>query len=246
MYCDDNIFESNRFVENQVGGTIMYSRRITMKGNRFERSRGPSAYGMLLKDADDVVAEGNEFIDNTRGLYFDNSPQAEDATCTIRRNLFALNDAGVSVLPDTRRARFEANTFLDNLTHVEMIGYCDYRKNSWEGNYWSDHVAFDMDEDGVSDIPYAPQSLYEDLLAKHPELGMLRFSPSVSAIEFAGRMFPISRADLKLQDDRPATRMTVQPRAAENLGPNLALLAGAAMLLLLPWAAAKWAGRIFQ
>lgn len=246
MYCDDNLFENNRFTDNQVGGTIMYSRRITMKGNRFEKSRGPSAYGMLLKDADDVVAEGNEFIDNTRGLYFDNSPQSEEATCVLRRNLFALNDAGVSILPDTRRARFEGNTFLDNLTHVEVIGHCDSRKNTWEGNYWSDHIAYDTDGDGVSEIPYAPQSLYEDLLARHPALGLMRFSPSVTAIEFAGRMFPLSRAELKLYDERPSIHLTVRPRSDESPGANAWLLIGSIALLALPLAGAHWAGRILK
>jgi nitrous oxidase accessory protein len=246
MYCDDNVFENNRFSDNQVGGTIMYSRRIVMRNNRFEHSRGPSAYGMLLKDADDVIAENNEFIDNTRGLYFDNSPQAEDATCTLRKNLFALNDSGVSILPDTRRVRFEANTFLDNLSHVEIIGYCDYKKNIWEGNYWGDHVAFDLDGDGISDVPYCPQSFYEDLMGRHPELGLLRFSPSVGAIELAGRMFPISKADLKLEDPHPAMRMTVQPSAAESRPAGVGILAGGMLLLLLPFAAAVWSRRAMQ
>ncbi|MBI2932395.1 MAG: nitrous oxide reductase family maturation protein NosD [Planctomycetes bacterium] len=246
MYCDDNRFENNRFVENQVGGTIMYSRRITMVGNRFERSRGPSAYGMLLKDADDVLAQDNEFVDNTRGLYFDNSPQSEEATCTIRRNLFALNDAGVSILPDTRRARFEENSFLDNLVGVEMIGRCDSIKNTWTGNYWSDHVPYDADGDGTSDLPYRPEGIYEDLVGAHPELALMRFSPSVAAIELAGRLFPITQSELKLEDPRPAVRPTVRPRATERDGANPGILATAAALVMLPGAASLLARRALR
>jgi len=248
MYCDDNLFENNVFTGNQVGGTIMYSRRITMRGNRFERSRGPSAYGMLLKDADDILAEENEFVDNTRGLYFDNSPQSELASCTLRKNLFALNDAGVSLLSDTRRVRFEANTFADNLSHVEMIGPPDSRKNSWEGNYWSDHVAYDADGDGAGDVPYRPESAYEDLMALHPELALLRFSPSVSALELAGRLFPLTRTDLKLEDAHPAMRPTVRPRAPEPAERNAsgAVLGVSAVLALLPALAAAWAGKVLR
>lgn len=246
MYCDDNGFENNRFVDNQVGGTIMYSRRIRMTGNRFERSRGPSAYGMLLKDADDVLVEGNEFVDNTRGLYFDNSPQSEKASCTIRRNLFALNDAGITLLPDTRRAHFEANTFLDNLVHVEMAGYGDPAKNRWTGNYWSGHVPYDADGDGVCDIPYRPMSVYEDLASRHPELALLRFSPSVSAIELAGRLFPISRGDLTLEDPAPAVRPTIAPRRTRRAGADVGLLGAAALLVLLPAAASAWARRAMR
>lgn len=246
MYCDDNDFENNRFTDNQVGGTIMYSRRIRMRGNRFESSRGPSAYGMLLKDADDVIAEDNEFVDNTRGLYFDNSPQSEEASCTIRRNLFALNDAGVSILPDTRRVRFEKNTFVDNLTHVEMIGYCEPRKNAWEGNYWSDHVAYDADGDGTSDVPYRPESLYEDMVARHPELGLLRFSPSVGAIEFAAKMFPITRPELKLEDARPAMHPTIVPRSRGEARASVPVLAGSVLLILLALAGGLWARRLMR
>lgn len=245
MYCDDNRFENNRFTNNQVGGTIMYSRRITLAGNRFESSRGPSAYGLLLKDADDVVAEHNEFVDNTRGLYFDNSPQSESATCIIRRNLFALNDAGVSVLPDTRRVRFEANTFMDNLMHVEMVGYGDPRKNVWQGNYWSDHVLYDSDGDGVSEIPYRPESAYDDLVSAFPELALLRFSPSVAAIEFAGRVFPAFKADYKLEDPRPAARPTVTPSPRSGSAGG-GLLATSLGLMLLPALGVRWARRVLR
>jgi nitrous oxidase accessory protein len=246
MYCDDNRFENNRFADNQVGGTIMYSRRIKMVGNRFERSRGPSAYGMLLKDADDIVAEGNEFIDNTRGLYFDNSPQSEEASCLIRRNVFALNDVGVSILPDTRRVRFEENTFIDNLAQVESIGSADPAKNSWKGNFWSDHVAYDADGDGVSDLPYLPENTYEDLVSAHPALALLRYSPSVSAIELAGRLFPITRGELKLEDPTPSMRPTLPPNSGRPRQADHSVLLLAGLLILLPVAARSWTGRMFR
>jgi nitrous oxidase accessory protein len=246
MYCDDNLFEDNRFVENQVGGTIMYSRRITMVGNRFEKSRGPSAYGMLLKDADDVVAERNVFVDNTRGIYFDNSPQSDEATCVVRRNLFALNDAGVTLLPDTRRAHFEANSFVDNLMHVEYIGHADARKNTWDGNYWSDHASFDADGDGRSDLPYRSESLYEDLVGRHPELELLRFSPAVGAIEAAGRLFPRGRQELKLEDERPAVKPTYVPPAENARVSNGWILASSFALLVLPFAGVFWARTVLK
>jgi nitrous oxidase accessory protein len=245
MYCDDNRFEGNRFSGNQVGGTIMYSRRITLVGNRFERSRGPSAYGLLLKDADDVVAEGNEFVDNTRGLYFDNSPQSEEASCAVRRNLFALNDAGVSILPSTRRVRFEANSFVDNLSQVEVLGRADPMKNAWEGNYWSDHVPYDGDGDGTSDLPYRPESAYGDLLAAHPELALLRFSPSVAAIELAGRIFPLAAGELTLVDERPSLRPGAA-RGRPQRHAGVEVLAGAVALIMLPAAAWSWSRSVLR
>ncbi len=246
MNCDDNDFEDNVFADNQVGGTIMYSRRIRMRNNRFERSRGPSAYGMLLKDADDVLVEGNAFVDNTRGIFFDNSPRSEDASCVIRRNLFALNDAGVALLPDTRRARFESNTFLDNLTHVEMLGRIDPGQNTWNGNHWGEHPALDMDGDGFGDVPYRPESVYENLTARHPELALLRFSPSVGAIELAGRLFPSTRGEMQLEDLRPSVRPTLPPAPGSGPPANPGILALSAALLLLPAGAAFWTRKVLR
>ncbi|HLG42299.1 MAG TPA: nitrous oxide reductase family maturation protein NosD [Planctomycetota bacterium] len=246
MYTDDNRFEGNVLTDNRVAGAIMYSHRLRLAGNRFERSRGVHAYGLLLKDADDVMIEGNEFVDNTTGLFFDNSPSSEDASVTVRRNLFAFCDEGVGLMPSTRRVRFESNTFLDNLSHVTLQGATESPKNDWEGNYWSDHVAYDLDGDGVGDVAYEPRSLYENLTGRHPELALLRFSPSVTAIELAGEMFPVSRGDLKLRDPRPAMRPPFLPKADGAAGVGVSILAIAAALLTLPIAGLIWARRALQ
>jgi parallel beta-helix repeat protein len=59
MYSNDNVFRHNRFEDNQVGAAVMYSQRIELSENAFSFSNGPSAYGLLLKDADDVFIVGN-------------------------------------------------------------------------------------------------------------------------------------------------------------------------------------------
>lgn len=246
MYCDDNLFEGNVFVGNQVGGAIMYSRRIQLRGNRFEASRGPSAYGLLLKDADDIESRGNLYVDNTRGIFFDNSPQSQDASCVLSGDLFAMNDAGVSLLASTRRVRFEGNAFVDNLVHVEIDGHNDAAKNTWSGNYWSGVPTFDEDRDGYGDVPYRPKSVYEDLVRRHPALALLRQSPSVSAIELAGGLFPVTPGEEILVDPRPAVQPKLPKASADGRPRNslLPFLAGA--LVLVPVAAARRARRTFR
>lgn len=246
MYCDDNLFEDNVFAGNQVGGAIMYSRRIQLRGNRFESSRGPSAYGLLLKDADDIESRGNVYLDNTRGLFFDNSPQSQDAACVISGDLFAGNDAGVSILPSTRRVRFEGNAFVDNLVHVEVDGHSEAAKNTWSGNYWSGVPTYDEDRDGYGDVPYRPQSVYEDLVRRHPSLGLLRQSPSVAAIELAGNLFPVTPGEALLEDPRPAVNPKL-PQVHSDERPRSGLLPYVAgVLVLVPLAAARGARRVFK
>lgn len=246
MYCDDDLFEDNAFVGNQVGGAIMYSRRIQLRGNRFERSRGPSAYGLLLKDADDIESRGNVFLDNTRGIFFDNSPQSPEATCTVTGDLFAGNDAGITILPSTRGVSFEGNAFVDNLVHVEMTGHGEASKNRWSGNYWGGKAVYDSDGDGFGDVPYRPTSAYEDLLRKHPQLAILRQSPSIAAIELAGDLFPITPGEVILEDARPATRPSLPAVRRERPTRGWTVPMIALALVVVPLAAARGARRAFR
>ena len=64
MYCDDNIVENNRIEGNSVGAFLMYSRRLSLRNNIFANNRGPSGYGIGLKDMDGVEATDNLFSGN--------------------------------------------------------------------------------------------------------------------------------------------------------------------------------------
>jgi nitrous oxidase accessory protein len=80
MYCDDAFIEGNRLLNNSVGAFLMYSRRLTLENNTIAANRGPSGYGVGLKDMDDVVVRHNLFLDNRVGAYLDNSPREIDST----------------------------------------------------------------------------------------------------------------------------------------------------------------------
>lgn len=203
MESHENIFNDNRFENNQVAAAIMYSKKIQLRGNTFSFSRGVSAYGLLLKDCSDIAIEQNWFLDNTRGIFFDNCPDTVDGFCNVIRNAVAYNDVGISMQPHTRRVTFRDNAFMNNLTQVEVEGSRISDQNTWEGNYWSGFVGYDMDGDGISEIEYSPKSIYENLLGKYPELALLRYSPSVSALESAASLFPAIRSEDLLVDRAP-------------------------------------------
>jgi len=69
MYSDDNRFRRNRFEDNQVGAAVMYSRGVELTENAFSFSNGIAAYGLLVKDADDVYVERNRFVGNATALF---------------------------------------------------------------------------------------------------------------------------------------------------------------------------------
>ena len=241
MYCDDDVFEDNVFEGNQVGGAIMYSRRLTLRRNRFSGSRGPSAYGLLLKVADDVLVENNRFLDNTNGLYLDEAPQARGATCVFRGNLIGGNDVGVAMEPAEAGAVFSGNALVANRVQVQLLGSRRSRadSNAWSvggrGNYWSDYLGFDEDGDGIGDTPQRVEHYFEDLAARYPGAGLLRMGPAAEALELAARAFPVVRPQPTAIDEHPLLRPPVIP--GEVAGPARAPRLSVAGLLVLVGAA---------
>lgn len=249
MYCDDADIERNRLVGNSVGVYLMYSRRLRMTANAVVGNRGPSGYGLGLKDMDDCVVGDNLFADNRVGAWVDNSPREPDSELTFRGNLIAGNDEGVALLPSVRGARFTGNAFVDNGEQVAVQGAGVLSpRNLWSvsgrGNFWSDYAGYDQDRDGVGDVRYRSERLFESLAQRRPELRLFVYSPAAQAIELAGRALPVVRPQPKLVDEAPLVAPPLPrglPAGAETGGTPLVvsssgLVALALCLVLIPGA----------
>jgi len=160
-----------------------------------------------MKDLDDAVVTGNLFADNRVGAYIDNSPREIDGSVKFSDNVFTLNDYGLRLMPSVKRNEYSGNTFTDNQEQVEAAGGGSLLDNMWSvdgvGNYWSDYAGYDSDGDGIGDLPYEPQRLFEKLVDKNPELRLLTYSPSAQAIDFAAELIPFVRPEPKLADEAP-------------------------------------------
>jgi nitrous oxidase accessory protein len=205
----------------------MYSRRLVLRRNRFEGSRGPSAHGLLIKAADGVVVENNRFVDNTRGIYLSDVFSG----CTVRGNLIGGNEAGVSLEAAVRHVVFTENAVVANQVQVEVLGTRLDDLNTWSldgrGNYWSDYVGFDADGDGIGDVPYRHEQFFEVLADRWPALGLLRLGPASQALELAARAFPIVKPSPALVDDHPLVRApTSVVMAGAGTGNTSLALAG--------------------
>lgn len=207
MYSDNNVIEGNHLEGNSVGGFLMYSRNLTLRGNVFAHNRGPSGYGIGLKDMDGVLVEDNRFSGNRIGVYIDNSPWSVDVYDHFRNNLFAYNDIGVAFQPAVRRNVFHENTFLENLEQIAVLGSGRLRGNDFtpqgRGNFWSDYQGYDQDEDGLGDLPYRAESLFEALIDRDRRLRLFLFSPVQQAIETASKAFPAIKPEPKVVDSAP-------------------------------------------
>ena len=240
MYSNDNVFRRNRFEDNQVGAAIMYSRGIELTENAFSFSNGPSAYGLLLKDADDVFIVGNRFVHNATGLFFDGAPQSRGGRVDVRGNLIARGDVGIALQPASRGIRFWENSLIGNRTQVEVMGGGSAEGNDWSvggrGNYWSDALVYDADGDGLSELPHRLESTYEDLAARYPALAFYAGTAGADAIDTAARLFPIFAPRPRLADMHPLARPVLTAWTADRderrRAPGLAVAGGVLLALV--------------
>ena len=236
MYSSHAVVENNTFEGNSVGSYLMYSQYLTMTGNHMMWNRGPSGYGIALKDMDYVTLQDNVMVGNRTGLYIDNSPALYDINNTVIGNFFGYNDMGIAALPSTTRNIFQSNTFLENNQQVSVQGRGNLLGNAWQqdgiGNYWSDYVGYDGDADGIGDMPYRAEKLFESLSDNEPMLRLFAFSPASQAIDFAASAFPSLRPDPKVIDEAPRMHYIIPAGVVESSqSVSLSIFASTLMLL---------------
>ncbi len=207
MSNDDLLIESNVLRRNSVGIYIMYGNGFVLRNNLLYDNRGPSGYGIGLKDIDHLVAEGNRMVSNRVGMYVDVAPRSSGTTVRLAQNLFAYNEIGMLLLPLVQHHVYTNNVFQDNHEQITISGGGQLINNAWSdqgrGNFWSDYAGFDTNGDQIGDLPYRLQSLYEDLLQSHPELRLFQLSPATQALDMAAKAFPIFQPKPKLVDEHP-------------------------------------------
>ena len=198
MYSDDCRYERNVFRENGAGVAVMYTKRVLMSANQFESSWGTAAYGLLLKEVYDATLTENRFAHNTTGLV------ADGATRLIARgNLFQDNGWAVRLLASTQEADFRDNVFASNTFDVATNSRGS--TNRFAANYWDDYRGYDLDRDGIGDIPHRPVRLFSMIAAANePTLILLR-SPVTTVLDAAERTFP-TLTPAALADSTPRMR----------------------------------------
>ncbi len=236
MYSSNAQMRRNVFEGNSVGVFMMHSTGLTAVENLFIDNRGPSGYGIALKDMDEVIVEDNISINNRVGLYVDNSPSAFDGHNFFTGNVFGYNNIGVMTLPAVERNVFQSNTFLENGQQVSTRGRGTMQGNIWMtdglGNYWSDYVGYDENRDGVGELPYRAENLFESLADQHPVLRLFTYSPASQAIDFAATAFPMLLPEPKLIDKAPMTHYVLPAILTTNEGTTSRPLFGAALVLI--------------
>ena len=195
MFSDHNVFTENVFENNGAGVAVMYSKFIGMDGNHFRKNWGSASYGLLLKEINDSELKNNIFEDNTIAISADNTNRINYIENDFKNNGYAIRIRG-AVYDNI----FERNNFLYNSFDVAYTGRLN--DNEFNNNYWSGYSGYDLDKNGIGDVPFRPVTLFSYLVNQTPEAIVLLRSIFIGMLDFSEKVSPIfTPADLI--DDQP-------------------------------------------
>jgi nitrous oxidase accessory protein len=198
MFSSDNAYIDNTFRDNGAGVAVMYSKDVRIEGNSFEDNWGATAYGLLLKEISDSRITGNSFTRNTVGVSSEGSMRIH-----VANNRFVRNGWAARVMANSQHNDFVGNDFIENSFDVTTNSRSNF--NTFSGNYWSRYTGYDLDGDGVGDVPFRPVRLFSLLVQRSPVALVLLRSVFVDLLDIAERVVPVLTPET-LVDNEPRMR----------------------------------------
>ena len=195
MFSNNDEYFKNEFRNNGAGVAVMFSKIIKMHHNTFHLNWGPASYGLLLKEITDADIENNLFEKNTIGINIDGCSRIN-----YTNNHFVQNGWAIKFHGGCYENIFELNNFIHNSFDLSYSSRLN--DNKFEGNYWSDYNGYDLDKDGIGDVPYRPVRLFSYVVNKTPETLVLLRSLFVDIINFSEKVSPVFTPE-NLIDNKP-------------------------------------------
>jgi nitrous oxidase accessory protein len=195
MFSNDDKYENNLFEKNGAGVAVMFSKNIYMRNNIFKLNWGTASYGLLLKEIYDAVIINNTFEQNTIAVNAEGCNRVN-----FEKNIFKGNGWAIRFLGACYGNKLLYNNFMHNAFDISYSGRIN--GNVFDKNYWSDYTGYDLNKDGLGDVPYRPVKLFSYIVNRTPETIVLLRSLFVDIINFSERVSPIFTPD-NLKDFNP-------------------------------------------
>jgi nitrous oxidase accessory protein len=219
MYAHDNRLEDNVTQDTRTGYALMQSKRLTVLNNR---SKNDLRYGILMNNITDSTIRGNR-VSGIRQQGGAGTISGNDGKALfvynaqfnrLEDNRLESSDIGIHLTAGSEDNVVTGNAFLHNRQQVKYVAT---RTQAWDGNYWSNYLGWDMDDDGVGDTAFEPNDAMDRLLWRYPAAKVLMDSPAVLALRWVQRQFPVFRP----QGVRDSAPLMTQPAPlnAEETAP---------------------------
>lgn len=183
MFSHSDTYITNVFKNNGAGVAVMYSKDVKMFNNHFKENWGDSAYGLLLKDITDSYIFNNTFGHNTSAIYMEGASRNK-----IEKNVFKSNGWGMKIQASCMDNEIVNNNFLSNTFDISTNG--SLVLNTFDSNYWDKYEGYDLNKDGIGDVPYHPLSLFAVLTESTPSAMLLYRSFMITLLDKSEKVLP--------------------------------------------------------
>jgi nitrous oxidase accessory protein len=195
MFSNHNVYDYNTFENNGAGVAVMFSKFVEMNHNVFKENWGTAAFGLLLKEINDAKITNNVFKENTVGINIEGSNRID-----YKNNDFISNGWAIKVRGACYTNNFENNNFLYNSFDISYNS--NLNDNKFSHNFWSNYTGYDLDKNGIGDVPYRPVKLFSYIVNRTPETIILLRSLFIDIIDFSEKVSPVFTPD-NLVDENP-------------------------------------------
>jgi nitrous oxidase accessory protein len=119
----------------------------------------------------------------------------------VTGNQFVRNGWAVRLMADATDSEFRHNRFVGNTFDVATNSRSS-SPSTFAENYWDGYEGYDLDRDGVGDVPFRPVRLASVLVEQNAPMLILLHSFFLDLLEVAERLMPVLTPD-GLVDRRP-------------------------------------------
>jgi nitrous oxidase accessory protein len=77
--------------------------------------------------------------------------------------------------------------------------------NHFNKNYWDKYEGYDLDKDGIGDVPFHPLSLFSVLVERNPSAMLLFRSFMITLLDKSEKVLPTITPD-NFKDEKPLMR----------------------------------------
>lgn len=212
MFSNRNKVINNETRRTRTGYALMQSRQLTVLDNYSDHDEN---YGILMNYVTYSTLQNN-FVTAVqagvgdgihisggegKGLFIYNS-----LFNTISGNHFENSALGIHLTAGAEDNKIYDNSFVNN---QQQVKYVALREQEWShagrGNFWSDYLGWDRNNDGIGDVPYEPNDNVDRLLWTYPQVRLLMHSPGIEVLRLVQRAFPVVKYP-GVQDSYPLMR----------------------------------------